>query len=96
MQSLLAPAEKRVGGAVDVGSGPAVVSALARLVTSAARHVQRSGREVAASAGPPKALELDARAMGTPSPGWAPVIPERRQVKASTVSLVRLQTSSQQ
>ena len=60
-RSRLAPADKRVGGAVDVGSGPAAVGALARLFAGVARGVQRPGREVAPSAEPPKALELDAR-----------------------------------
>ena len=61
MRSLLAPVDEGVGETMGVGSGHAVVSALVRLVASAARRVQRPRREVAASAELPKALELGAR-----------------------------------
>ena len=46
---------------MDVGSGPAVVSALARLVARVARRAQRAWRKVAAPVEPTEALEFDAR-----------------------------------
>ena len=75
LRSLLAPTAKRVRGAVGVGSGAAVVGALARLVASVARRVQRPGREVAASADPPKAIELDARDLALRGDAPLPVQP---------------------